>query len=208
MPRKRIACLHTAASNVAHFDAAADGLELELKHIVRADLLLAAEKAGGLTDAITGGTVAALVAAAADADFVLLACSTLGPIADGFKGAVPTLRIDRALAEAAIGRGGRVVVLYTFPGTAQATGDLFREVAANGRAEIDMQLVAGAWDIFKAGDQARYGALIAGASDQAHRDGATSVAFAQASMAPATTLCRGPQPLTSPRASLLAAAAG
>ncbi|MBK8159274.1 MAG: Asp/Glu racemase [Rhodospirillaceae bacterium] len=206
--RKRVACLHTAASNIPLFDAAAADLALDLRHLVRADLLADAEQAGGLTPSIVEATEAALRVAAGDADFVLLACSTLGPIADGLRTKVPTLRIDRALAEAAVKTGGRVAVLYTFPGTAQASGDLFREVAAGTEAKIDLQLVAGAWDRFKAGDQQRYFAMIADAADRAFAEGAASVAFAQASMAPAAGLCVKGTPLTSPRASLLKAVGG
>ncbi|WP_245317799.1 hypothetical protein [Ensifer sp. 1H6] len=47
-----IACLHTADSNVAVFEAAARELGLAagvLRHAVRPDLLEAAERAGGLT---------------------------------------------------------------------------------------------------------------------------------------------------------------
>jgi hypothetical protein len=206
--RKRIACLHTAAGNIALFEAAAVDLALDLRHLVRAHLLAAAEQAGGLTPSIVEETEAALRAAAGDADFVLLACSTLGPVADGLRAKVPTLRIDRALAEAAVKKGGRVAVLYTFPGTAQASGDLFREVAAGTEAEIDLQLVPGAWDLFKEGDQQQYLAMIADAADRAFAAGAASVAFAQASMAPAAGLCVKGTPLTSPRASLLKAMQG
>jgi hypothetical protein len=143
--RRRIACLHTAASNIPLFDAAAADLALDLHHVVRADLLAAAEQAGGLTPGIIDATEAALRDAAHDADVVLLACSTLGPVADGLRTSVPTLRIDRALAEAAVKAGGKVVVLYTFPGTAQASGDLFREVAMGTDAAIDLQLVPKDW---------------------------------------------------------------
>ncbi len=73
----RIACLHTAESNVAVFEAARpDGVRLS--HAVRPDLLAAAE-AEGLTAAIAAATVEAL--GALDGDAVLLTCSTLGPAA-------------------------------------------------------------------------------------------------------------------------------
>lgn len=209
-PPRRVACLHTAASNVAIFEEAATGLNLDLHHIVRADLLAAAIEAGDLDTAVIRDTETVLRDAAKGADFVLLACSTLGPIADRITSPVPMLRIDRALAElavavAAAAPGGRVVVLYTFPGTRQATEELFCEVASGTNAIIDMQLVAGAWDLFQVGDQQRYGAVIAAAADDALAAGAASIAFAQASMAPAVALCRAAKPLTSPQAALRAA---
>jgi len=201
---RRVACLHTADSNIAIFDAAAAGLDLTLRHVVRSDLLAAAEAAGGLTPDIVAATEIALRQAADGADIVLLACSTLGPIGDRMRLSVPVRRIDRALAEAARdqGAGGRIAVLYTFPGTRDATQTLFREVAAE---TIEMQLVEGAWAAFKSGDRASYLALIAVAADDAAARGVASVALAQASMAPAISICRRAKPLTSPHASLAAA---
>lgn len=201
---RRVACLHTADGNIAIFDAAAQGLPLTLRHVVRSDLLAAAEVAGGLTPDIIAATEIALRQAAVDADIVLLACSTLGPIADRIRLSVPVRRIDRALAEAAFAaaRGGRIAVLYTFPGTRAATEALFREVAGDA---VEMQLVDGAWEKFKSGDRASYLAMIAAAADDAAAR-AASVAFAQASMAPAEALCRAARPLNSARSSLEAAA--
>ena len=201
---RRVACLHTADGNIAIFDAAAQGLPLTLRHVLRSDLLAAAEVAGGLTPDIIAATEIALRQAAVGADIVLLACSTLGPIADRIRLSVPVRRIDRALAEAAFAaaRGGRIAVLYTFPGTRAATEALFREVAGDA---VEMQLVDGAWEKFKSGDRASYLAMIAAAADDVAAR-AASVAFAQASMAPAEALCRAARPLNSARSSLEAAA--
>ncbi|MDY0873973.1 hypothetical protein [Dongia rigui] len=209
---RRVACLHSADSNIAIFDAASAGFDLSLRHVVRSDLLAAAESAGGLTPDVIAMTEIALRQAADGADGVLLTCTTLGPIADRLRLPMPVSvrRIDRALAEAARDRagGGRVVVLYTYPGTRTATEALFREVAG---AAVEMQLVAGAWDAFRAGAHDRYGAMIAAAADAIATEdrrvaaGAGAIALAQASMAPAGRLCRIAQPLDSPRASLAAA---
>lgn len=209
--RRRIACLHSAASNIPHFDRAAEGLALDLRHAVRADLLAAVEAVGGLTPDIVAATGGALRDLTPGADLVLLTCSTLGPTADILTGAVPIRRVDRALAEAAIAAagqvaGGRVAVLYTLTTTAQPTGDLFRDVAQGTGVGIDLILVDGAWDAFKAGDGQRYADLIAAAADDAAAGGAAAIAFAQASMSPAAMRCRMARPLTSPRASLEIAA--
>ncbi len=98
-----ISCLHTADSNVAVFENAARELGLSsanLRHTVRADLLRAAEEAGGLTEDITQQTAAVLSALAAKADAVLLTCSTLGPsvVRAGLGTAVPILRAVPALS--------------------------------------------------------------------------------------------------------------
>jgi hypothetical protein len=86
----RIGCLHTADSNVAVFDAAAQALgpaRPVLNHEVRADLLLAAEQAGGLTSDIADRTRAALLALCEGNDVVVLTWPsrpqkrvTMGPI--------------------------------------------------------------------------------------------------------------------------------
>ena len=203
----RIACLHTAQSNIAVFEAARLGLgEVLLTHAVRADLLASAEAVGGLSAAIAAETRVVLADLARDADVVLLTCSTLGPSVDSEISSVPILRGDAALARAAVSVGGKVVVLCAAPTTLGPTRDLYLALATGSEAKIDIRLVRGAWERFKAGDHSAYQALIAAAADQASREGADCVALAQASMAPAAALtCERPPPLTSPRAGLVAA---
>lgn len=205
-----IACLHTADSNVAVFEAAARKLGLAsdvLHHTVRPDLLDAAERAGGLTDAIARETATALTALAARADAVLLTCSTLGPsTAIVGETPVPVLRIDAALAEKAAAEGGKVVALCAAETTVAPTTALFSEAANRSGVALEVRLVAGAWASFKGGDRDGYLAAIAGACDVAYDDGASIVALAQASMAGAADLVRrGPPPLTSPESGLRAA---
>ncbi len=205
-----IACLHTADSNVAVFEAAARKLGLAsdvLHHTVRPDLLDAAERAGGLTDAIARETATALTALAARADAVLLTCSTLGPsTAIVGQTPVPVLRVDAALAEKAAAEGGKVVALCAVETTVAPTTALFTEAAKRSGVALEVRLVAGAWASFKAGDRDGYLAAIAGACDVAYDDGAAIVALAQASMAGAADLVRrGPPPLTSPELGLRAA---
>ena len=82
----RIACLHSAESNIEVFEAALRSLDrsdVTLGHEVRADLLAAAERQGGVNAEITAQARAALLALSATADAVLLTCSTLGEAAGG-----------------------------------------------------------------------------------------------------------------------------
>jgi hypothetical protein len=205
-----IACLHTADSNCAVFEAAACKLGLAsdvLHHTVRPDLLEAAERAGGLTDEIARQTAAALSALAARAHAVLLTCSTLGPsTAIVGQTPVPVLRIDAALAEKAAAAGGKVVALCAVETTVVPTTALFSAAAKRTGVALEIRLVAGAWSSFRAGDRDGYLAAIAKAADASYDDGAAIVALAQASMAGAADLVhRGPRPLTSPEAGLRAA---
>ncbi len=209
----RIACLHTVASNAALFDAALQetGLtEISLHHHVRADLLAAAEREGRLTPAIAAETAALLRDLAAEADAVLLTCSTLGPAAEdaASDAAAPVLRVDAALAAEAVKQGGRVVVLCAVETTVEPTRRLFEAAARATGAEIEVEVVLQAWDAFKAGDAARYRSLVARAASAARAGGATQVALAQASMAGAAALLSAEsRPLTSPTVGLAAAVA-
>jgi hypothetical protein len=209
----RLVCLHTADSNIAVFDAAARAVgspTLELTHVVHADLLAAAERDGGLTEAVAAQTQAVLLALSSGSHAVLLTCSTLGPAVDDTLAKqcapIPVLRIDAALAQRAVASGGKVVVLCAAPTTLEPTTSLFLQAATGTAAHVDVQLVSGAWDLFKAGDSAAYLATVAAALDSAYANGADIVALAQASMAGAAErVTRGATPLTSPQAGLLAA---
>lgn len=209
----RIACLHTAESNVAVFDTACRDLGLgagvTLRHEVRADLLADAERAGGLTPELALRTGEALLALSEEADVVVLTCSTLGPSVKGVAvRTVPVLRVDAALAGEAVRDGGRVVALCAVETTLGPTRALFEEAAMATGTEVEVRLVPGAWAAFKAGDRDRYLALVAEAADEAARDGLSRVVLAQASMAGAAKLGKiALAPLTSPAAGLRAAIA-
>jgi len=202
----KIVCLHTVESNKALFDAAARAEGVDVTHVMRDDLLRRAEASSGLTAEIRRETAAVLRALAAGADAVLLTCSTLGPSVEDVSAAVPVLRVDSALAEVAVATAGRLVVLCALETTVQPTKSLF-ERAANGRpVNMSIEVVPDAWALHKAGDREGYLNAIAAAADEAVVDG-SSVAFAQASMAPAVERCRRATPLTSPTIGMAAAIA-
>ncbi|HUS54565.1 MAG TPA: hypothetical protein VMY41_11245 [Thermohalobaculum sp.] len=194
----RIACLHTAESNVAIFEAARpEGVSLT--HVVRPDLLAAAE-AGGLTPEIAAATARALRVLSESADAVVLNCSTLGPAAE----AAGALRADAALAEAAVAGGGAVEVLCAAPSTLAATAELFGNAAGRTGARVTIRLVPGAWALFHAGDHAAYAEKIARDAEASRAD---VVALAQTSMAPAADLTERAL-LTCPGIALAAAKGG
>jgi hypothetical protein len=203
----RIACLHTADSNIAVFAASCPDPAVELSHEVHADLLAAAEQAGHVTGEIADRTADALRRLSLTSDAVILTCSTLGPVvADvAASSTVPVLRVDAALADAAMRAGRRVVALCAVETTVAPTRLLFEAAAAGRAVALEIRLIPGAWNYFKAGRIADYHGMIAAAADQAFRDGADVVALAQASMAGAAELCREGRPLTSPGVGLAAA---
>jgi Asp/Glu/Hydantoin racemase len=206
----KIACLHTAQSNIAVFEEAARELGLRggsLRHEVRPDLLLAAEDAGGLTPDLERETASILKLLGQEADAVVLTCSTLGPSVHGLEEstAVPIIRADAALAEQALDAGGTTIALCAVETTLKPTMQLFAEAARRSGASFEVRLVPGAWALFKAGKHDEYLSAIAKAADAAYNDGATTVALAQASMAAAAGLVQcGPKALTSPIAGLRA----
>jgi hypothetical protein len=204
---KTIACLHTAAGNVAVFDAACPP-GARLTHTVNEALLKDAEAAGGLTDAIADRTARALEALAAPGvDAVLLTCSTVGPGAARAVAPIPVLRVDAALADTATRNGGEVVVLCAVETTVEPTRAIFAEAATRHGATLDVRLVPGAWAAFRGGDVAAYHRIVAEASDAAYAAGAKAVALAQASMTGAVAMTKGPKPLASPPVGLAAALA-
>lgn len=201
----RIGCLHTAESNVALFKAAAEGLNIELVHHVRPDLLEAAERDGGLTGGLAAETVWAMRELESQANAVILTCSTLGPAVDlASDSRVPWLRAAAALADLAVAKGRHIAVLCAAETTLMSTKELFNAAAARRETppQIDVWHVKGAWEAFKEGDIASYYMMLGEAADAAYEGGADVVAFAQASMAGAAWDARHGIPLTSPRAAL------
>jgi len=92
------------------------------------------------------------------ADLVLVTCSSMGPAVDALaERGLPVLRVDEALADAALRAGSRVGVIATLRTTLRPTADLIRRRAVDlGRAEGDVdivtELVEGAFDALKAGN--------------------------------------------------------
>lgn len=209
----KIACLHSAHSNIAVFEAAARQLGLAdgtLLHEVQPQWLALAEQAGGLTADIEHGVRTALLQLAQQADAVMLTCSTLGPAVSGAAqaSAVPLLRVDAALAAQAVEHGGRVLALCAVETTLQPTLALFSAAASGSGIEVEVRLVPGAWALFKAGDGEGYLEAIADAASAAYAEGFSLVVLAQASMAGASErVSNGPPPLSSPVAGLARAVA-
>lgn len=202
---KTLAFLHTAQPNADLFQAMAEGLPLEHSHMVRGDLLARAVDAGQLTPDVQEETEEVLRALSKDADAVVLTCSTLGAAADALTD-LPVMRIDRALAEAAVKAGKRIAVLVTVESTMGPTGDLFSQVAEPAGATVDVRLLEGLFASFLSGDTEAYFDAVAAAADDLAGD-YDVIAFGQASMAPAADRCQAAKPLVSTVEGLAAARA-
>lgn len=204
----RISLFHTMDSNIDLYEQASPTPETNnnLNHVVSQDLIQRATAAGTLTDEIFNDARSQMLETVQNSDVVLCTCSTIGPAADQLADeGRRILRTDRALAEDAFSKPGRVGVLVAAPSTVGPTTELFEQAATRfDDVTFDVILVDGAWDHFAAGDMAAYAQSVAGAADncQGQYD---RLALAQASMAPAKVLMQCDIPVfTSPESGMRA----
>ena len=229
-----LALLHTGEAHVGAFAALFEEIlpEAMLSHLVREDLLLRAQLAGGLTPEVAAETAESLREQAGQgAALLLCTCSTLGPAveaaADGID--VPVLRVDRPLAEAAVAAGSRLLVVAALETTLAPTRALLEDAAAQAGRDVSLERLSlpVAWEAFEAGDGEGYRRQIAEAVRKAIGDAAAgngtggngtegngaggfdAVVLAQASMAGAAEALAdlGIPVLSSPRLAVERAAA-
>jgi hypothetical protein len=216
-----IGFLHTSQVHVATFRAlvdvlaASDAEPVDVIDVVD-ELLLERARVVGARDLEVLGAVADRLAQLVDAQIVVCTCSTIGAIAEeiGAIAGLRVIRVDRPMVEQAVqiaARGqGRIAVVAAVESTVGSTRSLLDEVIlATGLAvDVDLRLVAGAWERFEAGDRDGYLAAIA-AELPSIAATADVVVLAQASMADAEALVDLPVPvLSSPRSAVEAVLAG
>ncbi|HYC71486.1 MAG TPA: aspartate/glutamate racemase family protein [Opitutaceae bacterium] len=184
-----LALIHTSATLVPVFAqlCAAKLPGVTTFNIVDDSLVRAIGAKGALTADIAR-RVAGYIASAESggADQILVTCSSIGPAVEAAApfAAVPVLRVDQPMADAAVRTGRRIGVIATLPTTLGPTSDLVRRRAAAAGREIALEpvLCPGAFEALMAGDAAKHDALVAAAlRDLAARSDV--VVLAQASMA-------------------------
>jgi Asp/Glu/hydantoin racemase len=125
-------------------------------------------------------------AAAAGADAIMVTCSTLGPavtlVQQMFD--LPVIRVDEAMAEAAVQTGHRLGVMATLRTTLEPTTALLRQKAAQAGRTVELVecLCDGAFEAVLAGDTATHDQIV-GAALLDEMSGVDAVVLAQASMA-------------------------
>lgn len=183
-----LAFFHTAAANAVTFEAIAQELSpgIETRHIVRADLLERAVRAGMSAELLSEIAVA-IEASIEKGDAVMLCtCSTIGGGADMARhSSVAILRVDRPMAQVAVGMGKKILVAACLASTIAPTEELLRGESAD--IEIETMLIDGAWSYWTAGQPDAYWAAIA-AGIAARIEDFDAVVLAQASMAGAAAL--------------------
>jgi Asp/Glu/hydantoin racemase len=204
-----IGFLHTAQVHVATFTELV-GSQAHTHHIVD-ESLLADARALGVDDTLRDRLVARLREVAAGSGVVVCTCSTISGEAERLAShvAVPVIRIDRPLAQAAVSIGRRVAIVAAVESTLAPTSNLLHEVAQKEGVELKLSVVRcfDAWPHFECGDTHAYLQSIARHVTD-FPDAVDVFVLAQASMSGATAYCDVTVPvLSSPALAVVAALA-
>jgi hypothetical protein len=208
-----IGFLHTADVHTASFTGLLDEISPGRPsiHVVDESLLADARDRGGVDDDLRERLIARLKEASSGASVVVCTCSTISGPAEQLSSVVgvPIVRVDRPMAEIAVGSGSRIAVVAVLQSTIAPTVTLLTEVAQEmGRTpDFDGVVLSDAWSLFEDGDLVGYATAIAAAVDSL--DPAIDVVvLAQASMAAAAAQCKTTAlVLSSPRSAVEAAVA-
>lgn len=184
-----IGFLHTSAVHLQTFERLAAQIApgVPIVWAVDEELLALARHHGVEHQLITDGIGRALERLEHEgAEIVVCTCSTIGGVAEaiGHQRGQAVVRVDRPMAERAVGIGGRVCVVAALDSTLAPTRELIEGVASARGVELGIEayVVAGAWERFEAGDHEGYLEVLAAALPGIAAD-ADVVVLAQASMA-------------------------
>jgi Asp/Glu/hydantoin racemase len=202
----RIALIHAVAVAIPPVEAAFHALwpEAECANILDDSLSLDRARDRGLTAAIRARIIAlAEYGRSTDAAGILFTCSAFGEAIDAAaaRAAIPVLKPNEAMFEAALTAGRRIGMVATFEPSVASMEDEFRQLAAtqHSPATIETYCVPGAMAALKAGDAATHDGLIAAAATRFEDCDAVLLAhFSTARAAPATSAALGRPVLTSP----------
>ena len=156
---KKLALIHTGSFLVPMFEQLVKQAmpDVTLYNIVDDSLIKQTIAANELTP-LTSRRLAGYIASAEQAgvDAIVVTCSSVGPAVDAYMPfvGVPLLRIDQAMADAAVGIGKRIGVVATLPTTLKPTVDLVRTRAAVQNRDVDIveKLCEGAFEAVSNGD--------------------------------------------------------
>ncbi len=186
-----IAFLHTAHADIATFNAVVEKLApgMAVHHEVDGSLLDDACAAGSVQPWLEKRIHKAMRrAAGGGAKVVVCTCSTIGGAAETVvtKGRYTAMRIDRAMAEAVVCRGAKILVVAVLESTLISTVALLEE-CTDDLLQIVTHVVPGAWAHYEAGETEGFLDFIA-RDVRARAVGFDAVLLAQASMSPAAEL--------------------
>jgi len=184
-----LALIHTSPTLTPMFGAlcARSMPETRIFHMVDESLIADTIREGRLRR-VTMRRLLALIESAemAGADAVMVTCSSIGAgvVLGQRLFDIPVIRVDEAMAEAAVRMGRRIGVMATLRTTLEPTIALLREKAAEGGFAIEIvdSLCAGAFDAVLAGDTATHDRILSEALKNEMKN-VDVVVLAQASMA-------------------------
>jgi Asp/Glu/hydantoin racemase len=184
-----IAYLHTSHVLIAMFTELSKRAMPEAAqfHMVDESLIRNTIQAQRLTKSTTRRVIA-MVQSARDggADAAMVTCSSIGPAAALAQEIFdfPVIRVDDAMAQAAVCTGRRIGVAATLRTTLEPTVELLREKARHSAREVEIveDLCDGAFEAVLSGDTATHDRVLTGALTRLMRD-VDVVVLAQASMA-------------------------
>ena len=204
----KLTVLHTVASVVAPLGELIEELmpEVAVCHIADETIIKDLITEGTLTPRMRQRVCDHVIwAAACGADAVLFSCSSISPCADEVKELVdiPVIKIDQAMAQAAVAAGASIGVAATLPSTLAPTLALLQAEAEAAGKQVQLvgHLCAGAFAAAQAGNVAEHDRRVAEAIGKLSVD-TDVVVLAQASMARALDTLQGRLTvpvLTSPR---------
>ena len=207
---KTVGIIHTTPATIASLGALAQEI-LQDVHIVNIldDSILADMRDGHNVEFVRERWISyASTLEKLGVSAVLSACSTVGDFAEEADRmlSVPVYRIDEAMAEEAVARGGNIAVFATLRSTLDPTVRLIQRKAkeSGAQVQVDTVLVEGAYEALMGGDKNAHDQKIADAVAK-RLDTCNAIVLAQASMASAVSSLKdaGDKVLTSPRLGML-----
>ncbi|MDF2628285.1 MAG: Asp/Glu racemase [Symbiobacteriaceae bacterium] len=164
---KTLALLHTTPVTVTGLkELAAEHVPgVRIINLLDDSLLADVMAAGGVTPAVEGRMRAYIdQAKVAGADAVLCCCSSVGEVIERARpgAALPVLRIDEPMAEAAVKAGSRIGVVATVGTTLEPTANLIRRKAAELGRDVTVEAlkVEGAYQALTGGRPDEHDALV------------------------------------------------
>jgi hypothetical protein len=184
-----IAFLHTADVHIPTFQKLVESNDpsIRVRHDVNTELLSNAIRDGITEELIKDVEEAMREAAASNAEVVVCTCSTIGGVAERTVLDEPavSMRVDRAMADAAIDSCQRILIVAAVESTLEPTRGLLNESAnkLGKHPKVSLELIDGAWAQFELGEMDKYYSCIESYIHQ-QSEGYDGVILAQASMAP------------------------
>jgi Asp/Glu/hydantoin racemase len=187
--KPRLALLHTSPTLAPLFAGlcGAHAPDISFFHMVDESLIKNTIVEGSLSRTTLRRTIAMIGSAfEAGADAVLVTCSSIGPGVDAAAALYdkPVIRVDAAMAEAAVRQGRRIGVLATLSTTLEPTRELvIRSAEAAGRdIETVDCLCTGAFEALMSGDGTTHDGIVSEALTTRLND-VDVIVLAQASIA-------------------------